>query len=101
MSPAAAIGAVFGITSCFSAQVRGKPDDPLNYFLGGCAGGLTLGARSEYPTRPAPQHRTPAPADPILYSDPDKSPGSQVCRTLPGHREVTTETPLVSRASQQ
>ncbi|XP_015359326.1 NADH dehydrogenase [ubiquinone] 1 alpha subcomplex subunit 11 [Marmota marmota marmota] len=43
---AAAIGAVFGITSCFSAQVRGKPDDPLNYFLGGCAGGLTLGART-------------------------------------------------------
>uniref|UniRef100_A0A8C9PGE0 NADH dehydrogenase [ubiquinone] 1 alpha subcomplex subunit 11 n=1 Tax=Spermophilus dauricus TaxID=99837 RepID=A0A8C9PGE0_SPEDA len=46
---AASLGAVFGITSCFSAQVRGKPDDPLNYFLGGCAGGLTLGARSEYP----------------------------------------------------
>uniref|UniRef100_A0A8C9PPG5 NADH dehydrogenase [ubiquinone] 1 alpha subcomplex subunit 11 n=1 Tax=Spermophilus dauricus TaxID=99837 RepID=A0A8C9PPG5_SPEDA len=51
---AASLGAVFGITSCFSAQVRGKPDDPLNYFLGGCAGGLTLGARSEYPARPAP-----------------------------------------------
>uniref|UniRef100_A0A2K6N7Z9 NADH dehydrogenase [ubiquinone] 1 alpha subcomplex subunit 11 n=1 Tax=Rhinopithecus roxellana TaxID=61622 RepID=A0A2K6N7Z9_RHIRO len=42
---AAAIGAVFGLTSCISAQVREKPDDPLNYFLGGCAGGLTLGAR--------------------------------------------------------
>ncbi|XP_010365498.1 NADH dehydrogenase [ubiquinone] 1 alpha subcomplex subunit 11 [Rhinopithecus roxellana] len=43
---AAAIGAVFGLTSCISAQVREKPDDPLNYFLGGCAGGLTLGART-------------------------------------------------------
>ncbi|XP_003461151.1 NADH dehydrogenase [ubiquinone] 1 alpha subcomplex subunit 11 [Cavia porcellus] len=42
---AATIGAVFGLTSCLSAQVREKPDDPLNYFLGGCAGGLTLGAR--------------------------------------------------------
>lgn len=45
--PTAAIGAVFGIASCVSAQVRQKPDDPLNYFIGGCAGGLTLGARSE------------------------------------------------------
>lgn len=43
----AAIGAMFGLTTCVSAQVREKPDDPLNYFLGGCAGGLTLGARSE------------------------------------------------------
>lgn len=43
----AAIGAMFGIASCVSAQVREKPDDPLNYFIGGCAGGLTLGARSE------------------------------------------------------
>uniref|UniRef100_A0A8C8W860 NADH dehydrogenase [ubiquinone] 1 alpha subcomplex subunit 11 n=1 Tax=Peromyscus maniculatus bairdii TaxID=230844 RepID=A0A8C8W860_PERMB len=31
---AAAVGAMFGI----------KPDDPLNYFIGGCAGGLILGA---------------------------------------------------------
>uniref|UniRef100_A0A5F7ZA94 NADH dehydrogenase [ubiquinone] 1 alpha subcomplex subunit 11 n=1 Tax=Macaca mulatta TaxID=9544 RepID=A0A5F7ZA94_MACMU len=44
---AAAVGAVFGLTSCISAQVREKPDDPLNYFLGGCAGGLTLGARKD------------------------------------------------------
>lgn len=44
---AAAIGAIFGLTSCISAQVREKPDDPLNYLIGGCAGGLTLGARSE------------------------------------------------------
>ncbi|PNJ18398.1 NADH dehydrogenase [ubiquinone] 1 alpha subcomplex subunit 11 isoform X2 [Pongo pygmaeus] len=43
---AAAVGAVFGLTTCISAQVREKPDDPLNYFLGGCAGGLTLGART-------------------------------------------------------
>ncbi|XP_007952651.1 NADH dehydrogenase [ubiquinone] 1 alpha subcomplex subunit 11 [Orycteropus afer afer] len=42
---AAAIGAMFGLTSCVSAQIREKPDDPLNYFIGGCAGGLTLGAR--------------------------------------------------------
>lgn len=46
---AAAIGAMFGLTTCVSAQVREKPDDPLNYFIGGCAGGLTLGARSEWP----------------------------------------------------
>uniref|UniRef100_G1U3P6 NADH dehydrogenase [ubiquinone] 1 alpha subcomplex subunit 11 n=1 Tax=Oryctolagus cuniculus TaxID=9986 RepID=G1U3P6_RABIT len=43
---AAAIGAVFSLASCVSAQVREKPDDPLNYFIGGCAGGLTLGART-------------------------------------------------------
>ncbi|KAL2764208.1 NADH dehydrogenase [ubiquinone] 1 alpha subcomplex subunit 11 isoform 1, partial [Daubentonia madagascariensis] len=41
---AAAIGAMFGLTSCVSAQVREKPDDPLNYFIGGCAGGLTPGS---------------------------------------------------------
>lgn len=46
-TPTAAIGAIFGLTSCLSAQVREKPNDPLNYFIGGCAGGLTLGARSE------------------------------------------------------
>ncbi|XP_060038047.1 NADH dehydrogenase [ubiquinone] 1 alpha subcomplex subunit 11 [Erinaceus europaeus] len=43
---AAAIGAVFSVTSCISAQLRERPDDPLNYLLGGCAGGLTLGARA-------------------------------------------------------
>ncbi|XP_004595658.1 NADH dehydrogenase [ubiquinone] 1 alpha subcomplex subunit 11-like [Ochotona princeps] len=43
---AAAIGAIFGLASCVSAQVREKPDDPLNYFIGGCAGGLALGART-------------------------------------------------------
>ncbi|XP_008061836.1 NADH dehydrogenase [ubiquinone] 1 alpha subcomplex subunit 11 [Carlito syrichta] len=46
---AAAVGAVFGLASCISAQVRQKPDDPLNYFIGGCAGGLTLGARVHSP----------------------------------------------------
>lgn len=51
---AAAIGAVFGLTSCVSAKVREKPDDPLNYLLGGCAGGLVLGARSECPPAPSP-----------------------------------------------
>lgn len=39
---------MFGLTTCVSAQVREKPDDPLNYFIGGCVGGLTLGARSEW-----------------------------------------------------
>ncbi|XP_048197852.1 NADH dehydrogenase [ubiquinone] 1 alpha subcomplex subunit 11 [Perognathus longimembris pacificus] len=43
---AAAVGAMFGLASCISSQVREKPDDPLNYFIGGCAGGLTLGART-------------------------------------------------------
>ncbi|MEJ1284097.1 NADHubiquinone oxidoreductase subunit A11 [Cricetulus griseus] len=43
---AAAIGAMFGLATCVSAQVREKPDDPLNYFIGGCAAGLTLGART-------------------------------------------------------
>ncbi|XP_036026852.1 NADH dehydrogenase [ubiquinone] 1 alpha subcomplex subunit 11 [Onychomys torridus] len=43
---AAAVGAMFGLATCASAQVRQKPDDPLNYFIGGCAGGLTLGARA-------------------------------------------------------
>ncbi|XP_037598285.1 NADH dehydrogenase [ubiquinone] 1 alpha subcomplex subunit 11-like [Cebus imitator] len=41
----AAVGAVSGLTSCITAQVRQKPDDPLNYFLGDCAGGLTVGSR--------------------------------------------------------
>ncbi|XP_062043064.1 NADH dehydrogenase [ubiquinone] 1 alpha subcomplex subunit 11-like [Lepus europaeus] len=43
---AVAIGAVFSFASCVSAQVREKPDDPLDYLVGGCAGGLTLGART-------------------------------------------------------
>ncbi|XP_055963255.1 NADH dehydrogenase [ubiquinone] 1 alpha subcomplex subunit 11 [Sorex fumeus] len=43
---AAAVGAIFGLATCVSTQVREKPDDPLNYFIGGCAGGLTLGVRT-------------------------------------------------------
>eukprot|EP00072_Mus_musculus_P047141 XP_006522880.1 PREDICTED: NADH dehydrogenase [ubiquinone] 1 alpha subcomplex subunit 11-like isoform X2 [Mus musculus] len=43
---AAAIRAMFGLTTCVSAQVREKPDDPLNYFIGNGAGGLTLGVRT-------------------------------------------------------
>ncbi|XP_010117695.1 PREDICTED: NADH dehydrogenase [ubiquinone] 1 alpha subcomplex subunit 11, partial [Chlamydotis macqueenii] len=40
------LGAVFGLTTCLSAQLREEPDDPLNYFLGGCAAGVVLGARA-------------------------------------------------------
>lgn len=43
----ASLGAIFGITTCLSAHVR-EADDPANYFLGGCASGAFLGARSEY-----------------------------------------------------
>lgn len=43
----AAVGAMFGLATCASAQIREKPDDPLNYFIGGCTAGLTLGARGE------------------------------------------------------
>uniref|UniRef100_A0A8C3PTV5 NADH dehydrogenase [ubiquinone] 1 alpha subcomplex subunit 11 n=1 Tax=Calidris pygmaea TaxID=425635 RepID=A0A8C3PTV5_9CHAR len=42
----ATLGAVFGVTTCLSAQVREEPDDPLNYFIGGCAAGAILGARA-------------------------------------------------------
>ncbi|KAI5626682.1 NADH dehydrogenase [ubiquinone] 1 alpha subcomplex subunit 11, partial [Silurus asotus] len=42
----ATLGAVFGITTCLSAHVRDAPDDPTNYFLGGCASGALLGART-------------------------------------------------------
>lgn len=44
----ASLGAIFGMTTCLSAHVRDAPDDPTNYFLGGCASGAFLGARSEY-----------------------------------------------------
>lgn len=43
----ASLGAIFGMTTCLSAQLREAPDDPLNYFIGGCASGVFLGARSE------------------------------------------------------
>ena len=44
----AALGAVFGITTCLSAQARDAPEDPFNYFIGGCASGALLGAKSKY-----------------------------------------------------
>ncbi|XP_009321300.1 PREDICTED: NADH dehydrogenase [ubiquinone] 1 alpha subcomplex subunit 11 [Pygoscelis adeliae] len=42
----ATLGAVFGLTTCLSAQIREEPEDPLNYFIGGCATGAVLGARA-------------------------------------------------------
>nr|XP_032635933.1 NADH dehydrogenase [ubiquinone] 1 alpha subcomplex subunit 11-like [Chelonoidis abingdonii] len=42
----ATLGAVFGLTTCPSAQVREDPEDALNYFIGGCASGIVLGART-------------------------------------------------------
>lgn len=44
----ATMGAIFGMATCLSAQAREAPDDPLNYFIGGCASGIFLGARSKY-----------------------------------------------------
>ena len=44
----ASLGAIFGMATCISAQVREAPDDPLNYFIGGCSSGVFLGARSKY-----------------------------------------------------
>jgi len=45
---AASMGAIFGMATCLSAQAREVPDDPLNYFIGGCAPGIFLGARGKY-----------------------------------------------------
>ncbi|XP_056324671.1 NADH dehydrogenase [ubiquinone] 1 alpha subcomplex subunit 11 [Danio aesculapii] len=45
----AAMGAIFGMTTCISAQVRDEPDSPANYFIGGCASGVFLGARTHSP----------------------------------------------------
>ncbi|XP_048353360.1 NADH dehydrogenase [ubiquinone] 1 alpha subcomplex subunit 11 [Sphaerodactylus townsendi] len=42
----ATLGAVFGVTTCLSAQLRDAPDDPVNYFIGGCSSGVILGARA-------------------------------------------------------
>uniref|UniRef100_A0A3P8U2A2 NADH dehydrogenase [ubiquinone] 1 alpha subcomplex subunit 11 n=1 Tax=Amphiprion percula TaxID=161767 RepID=A0A3P8U2A2_AMPPE len=42
----ATMGAIFGMTTCLTAQAREAPDDPLNYFVGGCASGIFLGART-------------------------------------------------------
>lgn len=44
---AASLGAIFGMATCLSAQARDAPDDPLNYFIGGCSSGAFLGARSK------------------------------------------------------
>ncbi|XP_047444180.1 NADH dehydrogenase [ubiquinone] 1 alpha subcomplex subunit 11 [Mugil cephalus] len=42
----ASMGAIFGMATCISAQVREAPDEPLNYFIGGCSSGIFLGART-------------------------------------------------------
>ncbi|XP_018415195.1 PREDICTED: NADH dehydrogenase [ubiquinone] 1 alpha subcomplex subunit 11 [Nanorana parkeri] len=43
----AALGAMFSATTCITAQVREKPDDALNYFIGGCTSGLLLGVKNQ------------------------------------------------------
>ncbi|XP_071343463.1 NADH dehydrogenase [ubiquinone] 1 alpha subcomplex subunit 11 [Trachinotus anak] len=45
----ATMGAIFGMATCLSAHAREAPDDPLNYFIGGCASGIFLGARTHSP----------------------------------------------------
>uniref|UniRef100_A0A8C5F164 NADH dehydrogenase [ubiquinone] 1 alpha subcomplex subunit 11 n=1 Tax=Gopherus evgoodei TaxID=1825980 RepID=A0A8C5F164_9SAUR len=45
-SHGATLGAVFGLTTCLSAHIREDPEDALNYFIGGCASGIVLGART-------------------------------------------------------
>jgi len=42
----AALGAIFGMATCLSAQARDAPDEPMNYFIGGCASGIFLGAKA-------------------------------------------------------
>ncbi|MEE6487230.1 hypothetical protein FKM82_014841, partial [Ascaphus truei] len=42
----ASLGAIFGLTTCFSAHLREKPEDPLNYFIGGCTSGIFLGVKT-------------------------------------------------------
>ncbi|XP_059197556.1 NADH dehydrogenase [ubiquinone] 1 alpha subcomplex subunit 11 [Centropristis striata] len=42
----ATMGAIFGMATCLSAQARDAPDDPVNYFIGGCASGIFVGART-------------------------------------------------------
>lgn len=43
----ATLGAVFGLTTCLSAQVREEPESPLDYFIGGCTTGALIGARGK------------------------------------------------------
>ncbi|KAM9831954.1 NADH dehydrogenase [ubiquinone] 1 alpha subcomplex subunit 11 [Neosynchiropus ocellatus] len=45
----ATMGAIFGMTTCLAAQARDAPDEPVNYFIGGCASGIFLGARTHSP----------------------------------------------------
>ncbi|KAL7992865.1 hypothetical protein Chor_017121 [Crotalus horridus] len=42
----ATLGAVFAATSCISAELRDAPEDPMNYFIGGCASGAMIGAKT-------------------------------------------------------
>ncbi|XP_026852326.1 NADH dehydrogenase [ubiquinone] 1 alpha subcomplex subunit 11 [Electrophorus electricus] len=42
----ASLGAIFGVVTCLSAHARDAPDDPKNYFIGGCASGAFVGART-------------------------------------------------------
>uniref|UniRef100_U3F7G4 NADH dehydrogenase [ubiquinone] 1 alpha subcomplex subunit 11 n=1 Tax=Micrurus fulvius TaxID=8637 RepID=U3F7G4_MICFL len=42
----ATLGAVFAASSCISAELRDAPEDPMNYFIGGCASGMMIGART-------------------------------------------------------
>ncbi|XP_029285234.1 NADH dehydrogenase [ubiquinone] 1 alpha subcomplex subunit 11 [Cottoperca gobio] len=42
----ATMGAIFSMATCLSAQAREAPEDPVNYFIGGCATGVFLGART-------------------------------------------------------
>ncbi|XP_073498696.1 NADH dehydrogenase [ubiquinone] 1 alpha subcomplex subunit 11 [Phyllobates terribilis] len=42
----ASLGAIFGITTCVTAQLREKPDDLINYFVGGCVSGAFLGIKA-------------------------------------------------------
>uniref|UniRef100_A0A8C5STP9 NADH dehydrogenase [ubiquinone] 1 alpha subcomplex subunit 11 n=1 Tax=Laticauda laticaudata TaxID=8630 RepID=A0A8C5STP9_LATLA len=42
----ATLGAVFGASSSISAEFRDAPEDPMNYFIGGCASGVMIGART-------------------------------------------------------
>ncbi|XP_034293484.1 NADH dehydrogenase [ubiquinone] 1 alpha subcomplex subunit 11 [Pantherophis guttatus] len=42
----ATLGAVFAATSCISGELRDAPQDPMNYFIGGCASGIMIGAKT-------------------------------------------------------
>ncbi|CAM9445651.1 unnamed protein product [Lampetra fluviatilis] len=42
----AALGAIFSVGTCLSAQVLNEPDNAFNHFVGGCSAGLALGTRA-------------------------------------------------------